>query len=330
MSRPFSEKRVMTRRRTGSRRLLGSAASSGAGSGGLTPSGGSPRAGECWSTESRWPAALVAGILALCVLAAGVAGARAASIEPAPEVQAEIEVAVDVIVAAGGSMDDPEAVVAVEDLERAAGSRVRLLEQLLLYLSAADGTERAMGGALLLHGLEFTFDEKIAAVVSHLDTTDPDQRRAIYELLSTIDRPDGGTADFTAYARLLRQRGETANGLTRYMYDVDPGVAVRMLQDVHGSASRRTFASFLETIARVEQLAGAREQRAPWTAAERNEFREHLGHLSRSPRWWIRLYAAAMLARVPELASPELVSRLRQDEDERVRALASRSRPDRR
>jgi hypothetical protein len=71
--------------------------------------------------------------------------------------------------AIGGAIEDLNAGTseaarrqAVDQVSNLAGSslqeRVRLLEQLQIFLSTASGTVQALGGALLLHRLEFGRD----------------------------------------------------------------------------------------------------------------------------------------------------------------------------
>ena len=303
---------------------------------------GVPVAGSDDVRRATRPLATV--ILILAVLGAAGGASRAGVIDPLPALQDRIDAVVGIIVASDAAAENGAVAIAVDDLQaaavtgeehgavaavtgerhRAAAGRVRLLEQLLLYLAGADGTERSMGGALLLHRLAFTVEEKIAAVVPHLDTTDAQQRRVLHHLLSTIDRVDGAAADFTPYVRLLSTPGTEADRLTLYMYEIDPAMAVRTLQVVHGTAPVRTVPALQETIASVAWLVAERDRGRDWTVAERDTCRGQMDELGQSPDWWIRLYAAAMAARQSDAAAASLLGRLRDDRDQRVRSFASR------
>ena len=239
---------------------------------------------------------------------------------------------VGIIVTSDASPQNAAVTVAVEELERAAAAggergasaeRTSLLEQLVIYFARANGTEQSMGSALLLRRLAFTIDEKISAVVPHLDTADASQRRVLHDVLSTVDRVDGADADFSPYVRLLRAPGVTADRLTFYMYEIDPHKAVRTLHNVHGTAQTRTFPALQDAISGVSWLTAERDHGREWTDREHEAYRRHLDNLGASPHWWIRLYAAALAVRYPQASVPDLLARLRDDPDHRVRAMAS-------
>ncbi|MFQ5719241.1 MAG: hypothetical protein ACE5IK_06805 [Acidobacteriota bacterium] len=252
-------------------------------------------------------------------LLAGSPAAWAGDIEPEVRVQAVIASAVDAVVSAGGSIETPAAVAARRELIGMAGTREELLAQLLLHLSRAEGTEASMSGALLLQSLDFTVEEKMGVARDHLDAADARQHRALYELLSTVDRPEGGTPDLDVYAPFLASRDRFARQLTSYMYAVDARQAVRVVGRVEGSATDggEDLAGSLD---RVEHLTRKRSPQVPWPESDVREGREHLSRLAASPDWWVRLYAATVVGRFPALSSPALLTALRADDSNLVRA----------
>jgi len=153
---------------------------------------------------------------------------------PDPEVQTGITRTVEAIVDAGRSGSEEEALQQIDRLEKTtAGDREALLLQLLLYLAEAKGTEQAMGGALLMNHLEFSIEEKIGVALSYLEADDRALQKLLRELLSTVDRPDGGEPDFRAYETVLhRDKNDPPLALIRYMFSVSPEEASRSLNRV--------------------------------------------------------------------------------------------------
>ncbi len=93
--------------------------------------------------------------------------------------------------------DEAGRVHAVEKAGDLAGTdaegRVRLLQQLEIFLAGASGTEEAMGGALLLHALEFDRQEILAATLPYMVTAGPDLNKVLREVAATAaedGRPD--------------------------------------------------------------------------------------------------------------------------------------------
>ncbi|MGH9869083.1 MAG: hypothetical protein ACREAA_13075 [Candidatus Polarisedimenticolia bacterium] len=210
-----------------------------------------------------------------------------------PAFQVPIEQAVESIV-----RQDDAAVARFETLRGlGVGRRAELLLQLALYLETATGTEQSMGGALIVRQLAFTPDEKLDAVLPRLPEAGPNLRRVFTELLSTIDRPEGGDPDFLVYEERIRtDKAGSTDALILYMYEVSPEAALAAMERVHGSAARNG-------------------------AASRSV--ESIDRMSRDAAWWRRLYAAAVLRERPDLATPGIASRLRNDTHPLVRRAAT-------
>lgn len=257
----------------------------------------------------------------IALLTGGVLCSAALGVTPSPERDPEIQARIDAVVRA--VVDEPDAVEErVQDLRHApAGGREGLLVQLALFLADSDGTEEAMVGALLVQALEFTPEEKLAAVLPHLEADSASLRKVLSEILGTIDRPEGGTPDFELYEQWLWQHGrEPGAALIRYMYRVSAGAALESMTRVFGDEGAAAANPAGVTV--LEALVAGHEGLTPWSEGERVRAGEILDRLAGDASWWVRLYVAATLAREPELGTAALRTRLSADEDALVRSVA--------
>lgn len=246
-------------------------------------------------------------------------GPPAAGLRSDPKIQALIEQAVVAIVR--GDEDRSGRLDALR--EPGAGDRGSVLLQLALYLEKADGTERSMAGALILHHIAFTPDEKLQAIIPHLDTAGPGLRRVFTELLGTIDRRDGGEPDFRFYeTRILKEKDAPPSALIGYLYEVSPDAALASMERIYGGspAQRDAAADVREGL---QKTLAVRATGASWSAQDRARIQTTLEALSLDPAWWRRLYAAAILSRNPDLATAGLMKRLRSDSNPLVRDTVS-------
>jgi hypothetical protein len=107
-------------------------------------------------------------------------------------VQARIAEVVRAIAEANRGGDGGEIPAMADELSRLTdGDRDSLLLELVRYLAGHPGNEPAMGAALLIDYYAFTDDEKIGALAPHVGTDDARLRDAIWEVLGTVDRPQG-------------------------------------------------------------------------------------------------------------------------------------------
>ncbi len=268
----------------------------------------------------RRPARAGGATLAAVLVLASIQGARcgdrsAAGLKPDPEFQASIEQAVAAVV-----KEQDAAPERIERLQKiAAGRRETLLLQMALYLEGAAGTEESMAGALIVQRLAFTPEEKLEAVLPHLETAGPGLRKVFTELLGTIDRPEGGEPDFRLYeARILKDKGSPPPALIRYLYEVSPDAALRSMSRVYGGKEVGHDAE-AGNVAGLQELLARDEASPTWSSEDRSRARAALDALSRDRDWWVRLYVAAVLNRVPDLATPALRDRLRDDPEALVR-----------
>ena len=148
------------------------------------------------------------GLAALLAVAAPCA-------EPTPQgaAQARIEQVVAAIAAANRGGADDEIPAMAEQLQQLMDDdRESLLLQLALYLGTHPGNEQAMGAALLIDYYGFTNEEKIAALAPRLDTEDGRLRHAMWDVLSTVDQPQGA-----------REAVERVQWLERFLPRQEPG-----------------------------------------------------------------------------------------------------------
>jgi hypothetical protein len=213
--------------------------------------------------------------------------------------------------------DAGERVDALETL--AEDGREELLLQLALTLDGSTGTERSMVGAILLRRLAFSPDETIDALVPRLDAAGPGLRRVMTEWLGTIDRREDGGVDFGAYGTWLRRRGGPPPvPLVRYLYDVSPGEARRLLRGIPDGTIGKPGTD--DAVEILETLRRGRDVSRTLTGDERDRAGRALETLAQSPAWWDRAYAAALLARDRDLGPVDLAHRLADDPDPFVRA----------
>ena len=241
------------------------------------------------------------------------ADAPVSALQPDRQIQEQIDRAVAAVVNDG---DAREQLDRLRDM--ASGRRDVLLLQLAIYLKGSGSTEESMGGAVLLHGLDFSAEEKLQAVLPHLGTDDPELRRVFTELLGTIDRPGEGEPDFGPYeARIRRDEGEPPAELIRYMYEVSPDAALGAMTRLYGRG-----AAPAREIQEVQDLVARREASLRWSDEDRSAAQRSLERLVRNPDWWVRAYAAALLAHDAALRTEELTAPLVDDRSAVVRGLA--------
>ena len=175
-----------------------------------------------------------------------------------------------------------------------------------------------MAAALLLPQLSFAPREMIETLVPQLDSTRPTLRRVLTEMLGTIDRHEGGEADFRVYESWLAARGGAPpSSLVRYLYTVSPDEALLSMRRVYGGPAPPHGAD--EALGDMKQLLARRDAARPWTDGERQHALSLLETLGRDPAWWVRRYAATIVTGNPELGSTPLSRRLKDDPEPLVR-----------
>lgn len=207
------------------------------------------------------------------------------------------------------------------------GETARLVPQLLLFGSARqdDARARALGGRVLAR-LEGPKDSIVAALAPHLDNRDAAVQSMTRNLLTGYeDRSPTRPPDFAPYRALIeadvRAGKEPQTSLVRFMYESDPGVALQTMVRASQLRDPAEIKPILWGEHRVAELLWKRRYGFVARDAIDADAMQQLDLLSRHARWWVRLYVAQIAQSHPELATPELVRRLKNDTDARVRAV---------
>ena len=177
-----------------------------------------------------------------------------------------------------------------------------LVPQLLYFSMRATDVREGMAAAVIVDRLRITKEQRLRAVVPYLATRDAALQRELRNLFGDID---GGSAsqapDFTPFAPLLRGAGDPPVALITYMMETAPDQALAALADAY----------LADPDARRALLAG------PRASAD-------LERLAHHDAWWVRLYVAERVRQDPNLQTPPLMQRLREDPHPAVRAAAIR------
>ena len=142
------------------------------------------------------------GLLASAILYTTVSAVPAGTPQPPQTRIAEI---VKAIAEAnrGGNGDE---IPAMADglLQLTDGDRESLLLELVQYVAGHRGNESAMGTALLIDYYGFTDDEKIEALTPQIGIGDSRIQDAIWDVLGTVDRPEGARESVRRVQQLER------------------------------------------------------------------------------------------------------------------------------
>ena len=142
------------------------------------------------------------GLLSSAILCMTVSAVRAGTQQ---SVQARIAEVVKTIAEAnrGGNGDE---IPAMADglLQLTDGDRESLLLELVHYVADHPGNESVMGAALLIDYYGFTDDEKIGALTPQIGTGDSRIQDVIWDVLGTVDRPEGARESVRRVQQLER------------------------------------------------------------------------------------------------------------------------------
>jgi len=142
------------------------------------------------------------GLLASAILYTTVSAVPAGTPQPP---QTRIAEVVKAIAEAnrGGNGDE---IPAMADglLQLTDGDRESLLLELVQYVAGHPGNESAMGTALLIDYYGFTDDEKIEALTPQIGIGDSRIQDAIWDVLGTVDRPEGARESVRRVQQLER------------------------------------------------------------------------------------------------------------------------------
>ena len=197
----------------------------------------------------------------------------------------------------------------------------------LLWFAAQhhqDARTRAFAGQVLAR-LSAPKEVIVAALAPQLDNRDETITAMVQDLLKGYeDHSATRPPDFSAYRALIeadvRAGREPQTSLVHFMYTSDPGTA---LQTMVRACQLRDPAE-IKPILWSEHVVAELFWKRRYGFVDRNAVEtavlQELDKLSRHPRWWVRLYVAEIAGTHSELGEPEVVKRLTEDTDQRIRA----------
>ncbi|MBI5764466.1 MAG: hypothetical protein HZA51_13170 [Planctomycetes bacterium] len=169
----------------------------------------------------------------------------------------------------------------------------------------------------------------VEALVPHLDNKDAAIRGIVKELLVGYeDRSATRPPDYSAYRALIEadvQSGrEPQSSLVQFMYASDPGTALQTMVRACQLRAPDEIKPILWSEHVVSELFWKRRYGFVERSAVDAAVVREIETLSRHPRWWVRLYAAEIVKSHPELSGADVVKRLKEDTDIRVREVLGR------
>lgn len=205
----------------------------------------------------------------------------------------------------------------------------RLIPQLMWYSARNSGNAKSNANAVVgrvLARLSAPREVIVSALAPQLDNKDEAILSNVRNLLRGLeDHSATRPPDFSAYRAIIeadtRAGREPQTSLVRFMYDSDPGVALQTMV----RACQLRDPDEIKPILWAEHVVAELFWKRRYGFVERDfvdgATQAEIARLSIHPRWWVRLYAAAIVAAHPELGSPDVERRLKADADTRVRAV---------
>jgi hypothetical protein len=256
--------------------------------------------------------------------------AAAQPIVPDAEIQAAIH-------AASGPITDLEKLPLLAKLAGQASDGVELdsatlARQLLYYLSQPENSERSPSALNITGELRMHRPIMARALWPYVSSPDPRTRSVALLLVKwsvgEVRRPFDGRPDMPILYGVMAEQYQ------RHVRELDPELAEDLYR-VEPSAMLLTVATWFLWDEREKQGAVRRNDYAVTAflqsraAKDREEearnlprARQALDALARDGEWWIRMYAAEVLRRVPDLRTQHLMELMRKDELPQIRKLA--------
>ncbi len=216
-------------------------------------------------------------------------------------------------------------------LEALSGGRDRLMRDLVWFGSRTADTRGGMVPAVVVNTLAISDREIVSALVTILGARDDGFRKEAEQLVRDLEpglRQCRGT--FEILGDFIRsgdqQTAEPPLPLVQFIFRTHPANALRAM----------TSEFLRDSPAQTRELIWAEHVVADAIWKKENQFTdalaevgrdvaEQLDALAKHRQWWVRLYAAEVLRRHPELGEPETIKQLRQDAHELVREAVSGS-----
>lgn len=217
-------------------------------------------------------------------------------------------------------------------IERQSDDGRPLIPQLVWY--AAQHREESRTKAFVgrvLAGIDTPKIVIVETLVPHLDNKDIAIRGIVKELLANYeDRSATRPPDFSSYRALIEadvQAGrEPRTSLVQFMYASDPGTALQTMVRAAQLRAPEEIKPILWSEHVVSELFWKRRYGFVERSAVDAAVVREIETLSRHARWWVRLYAAEIVKAHPELGGADIVKRLKEDADIRIREVFERAR----
>lgn len=200
----------------------------------------------------------------------------------------------------------------------------RLLKEVLDYTPRLEDNDQLARYQRLLDVLRAPRSAVVDAAAAHLPSSNVREAEIARNLLKWASPPDPrGPADFTQFVAYLRgHQAQLPQALVLWMYQRDPAAAMEQMMALYGSRMASEDMHTMVIAARVLDQFEWKLRHNLASAADADALAiEQLGKLARFEQWWVRLYAAQMLARYPQLRQDAIVERLTKDPDPLVRSV---------
>ncbi|MBX9790403.1 MAG: hypothetical protein K2Y37_15905 [Pirellulales bacterium] len=208
----------------------------------------------------------------------------------------------------------------------------------LIEFEATQRNEKASTLALVLLGKsDISPGAILDAVAAHLEAPDPRVQKIVRRLLDIVDGNCADNPDFSYYlGRIVARRHDKVElevALTEHMFTLSPSQALRtnVRASIDDGEQRKPFLwaghvvddmlwkvrnGFIKT-----QFGRVKAEDIPPDVPPQLEL------MAARPEWWARLWVAAVMAQHKELATPELITKLRRDDNELVRKFIEQVQP---
>lgn len=252
------------------------------------------------------------------------AGADSNEITPDPAIQRAI-------CDAANATDEQRRAAIDQVINIGRASPEQFVRQVVYFGSRAVGTRAAMVGGVILRRMDLP-DETIArALVPCLEFDDDAVVKLVRSTLGGLEkRSPGRRPDFSVYRGIIedhvRARVPLPDGLIRYLYDADAGMAMLILMRAHQLRKPEEIKPILWVEHLVSDVVWKQQhgflksrEVEPAAAAE-------LAGLLRHPAWWARLYVAEVMRQYASFRDTAFLSALSEDSNRLVRESARAAR----
>ena len=197
----------------------------------------------------------------------------------------------------------------------------------LLHFHSRLHDDPAMRDAIIgriLHGLHPTRHAAITAIVPHLDNEDASIRDTARRLLAHYDdRAPTRDADFAPYRDIIEQnvrlQRPTSESLIRHLYTTDAALSLKTLIRACQLRDLEEIRAILVNERAIAQWQWKRRYGIEVLPEDEQDARRALEAMAGHARWWVRLYAVAMMQTHAELITPAALGRVANDGHHLVR-----------